>query len=137
MVIWRLGFTPTVFLQAICFFVTETYSVFSLSSLLCVCEEYAEALTNPIKHLSLLAQRERQLLALMEDATEVSHTCFCVWISVTNQFFLLISLLDLQPTQKLKKCWPLCCSKLLWISLFYRTVFCKLWHACQHWHAEG
>uniref|UniRef100_A0A672M7H3 1-phosphatidylinositol 4,5-bisphosphate phosphodiesterase n=1 Tax=Sinocyclocheilus grahami TaxID=75366 RepID=A0A672M7H3_SINGR len=33
-------------------------------------QEYAEALTNPIKHLSLLAQRERQLLALMEDPTE-------------------------------------------------------------------
>uniref|UniRef100_A0A8C1GA68 1-phosphatidylinositol 4,5-bisphosphate phosphodiesterase n=1 Tax=Cyprinus carpio TaxID=7962 RepID=A0A8C1GA68_CYPCA len=36
-------------------------------------QEYAEALTNPIKHLSLLAQRERQLLALMEDPTEVSQ----------------------------------------------------------------
>uniref|UniRef100_A0A672QEW3 1-phosphatidylinositol 4,5-bisphosphate phosphodiesterase n=1 Tax=Sinocyclocheilus grahami TaxID=75366 RepID=A0A672QEW3_SINGR len=36
-------------------------------------QEYAEALTNPIKHLSLLAQREKQLLALMEDPTEVSH----------------------------------------------------------------
>ncbi|KAK7170018.1 hypothetical protein R3I94_000304 [Phoxinus phoxinus] len=33
-------------------------------------QEYAEALTNPIKHLSLLAQRERQLLALLEDVTE-------------------------------------------------------------------
>uniref|UniRef100_A0A672QF05 1-phosphatidylinositol 4,5-bisphosphate phosphodiesterase n=1 Tax=Sinocyclocheilus grahami TaxID=75366 RepID=A0A672QF05_SINGR len=33
-------------------------------------QEYAEALTNPIKHLSLLAQREKQLLALMEDPTE-------------------------------------------------------------------
>uniref|UniRef100_A0A671P1S1 Phosphoinositide phospholipase C n=1 Tax=Sinocyclocheilus anshuiensis TaxID=1608454 RepID=A0A671P1S1_9TELE len=41
-------------------------------------QEYAEALTNPIKHLSLLAQRERQLLALMEDPTEVSHACFYV-----------------------------------------------------------
>uniref|UniRef100_A0A8C2AM30 1-phosphatidylinositol 4,5-bisphosphate phosphodiesterase n=1 Tax=Cyprinus carpio TaxID=7962 RepID=A0A8C2AM30_CYPCA len=36
-------------------------------------QEYAEALTNPIKHLSLLAQRERQLLALMEDPSEVSQ----------------------------------------------------------------
>ncbi|KTG38936.1 hypothetical protein cypCar_00022538, partial [Cyprinus carpio] len=37
----------------------------------CEChDKYAEALTNPIKHLSLLAQRERQLLALMEDPTE-------------------------------------------------------------------
>ncbi|XP_067290971.1 1-phosphatidylinositol 4,5-bisphosphate phosphodiesterase beta-3 isoform X2 [Pseudorasbora parva] len=33
-------------------------------------QEYADALTNPIKHLSLLAQRERQLLALMEDPPE-------------------------------------------------------------------
>uniref|UniRef100_A0A672QFB1 Phosphoinositide phospholipase C n=1 Tax=Sinocyclocheilus grahami TaxID=75366 RepID=A0A672QFB1_SINGR len=41
-------------------------------------QEYAEALTNPIKHLSLLAQREKQLLALMEDPTEVSHACFYV-----------------------------------------------------------
>uniref|UniRef100_A0A8C1EQU9 Phosphoinositide phospholipase C n=1 Tax=Cyprinus carpio carpio TaxID=630221 RepID=A0A8C1EQU9_CYPCA len=41
-------------------------------------QEYAEALTNPIKHLSLLAQRERQLLALMEDPTEVSQACFYV-----------------------------------------------------------
>lgn len=39
----------------------------------CFCVEYAEALTNPIKHLSLLVQRERQLLALMEDPTEVSY----------------------------------------------------------------
>uniref|UniRef100_A0A8C1GBP6 Phosphoinositide phospholipase C n=1 Tax=Cyprinus carpio TaxID=7962 RepID=A0A8C1GBP6_CYPCA len=43
-------------------------------------QEYAEALTNPIKHLSLLAQRERQLLALMEDPTEVSQACFYVLI---------------------------------------------------------
>uniref|UniRef100_A0A672QF58 Phosphoinositide phospholipase C n=1 Tax=Sinocyclocheilus grahami TaxID=75366 RepID=A0A672QF58_SINGR len=43
-------------------------------------QEYAEALTNPIKHLSLLAQREKQLLALMEDPTEVSHACFYVLI---------------------------------------------------------
>ncbi|XP_030635517.1 1-phosphatidylinositol 4,5-bisphosphate phosphodiesterase beta-3 [Chanos chanos] len=33
-------------------------------------QEYAEALTNPIKHVSLLDQRERQLAALMEDAGE-------------------------------------------------------------------
>ncbi|TRY54472.1 hypothetical protein DNTS_009188 [Danionella cerebrum] len=37
-------------------------------------QEYAEALTNPIRHLSLLAQRERQLLALMEDPTEDGPT---------------------------------------------------------------
>lgn len=37
-------------------------------------QEYAEALTNPIKHLSLLAQRESQLLALMEDPTEGGPT---------------------------------------------------------------
>uniref|UniRef100_A0A4W5PGH5 1-phosphatidylinositol 4,5-bisphosphate phosphodiesterase n=1 Tax=Hucho hucho TaxID=62062 RepID=A0A4W5PGH5_9TELE len=34
-------------------------------------QEYAEALTNPIKHVSLLDQRERQLAALMEDNGEV------------------------------------------------------------------
>ncbi|KAL0969924.1 hypothetical protein UPYG_G00234600 [Umbra pygmaea] len=33
-------------------------------------QEYAEALTNPIKHLSLLAQRESQLAVLMEDNSE-------------------------------------------------------------------
>nr|XP_046184345.1 1-phosphatidylinositol 4,5-bisphosphate phosphodiesterase beta-3-like isoform X1 [Oncorhynchus gorbuscha] len=33
-------------------------------------QEYAEALTNPIKHVSLLDQRERQLAALMEDNGE-------------------------------------------------------------------
>lgn len=34
-------------------------------------QKYAEALTNPIKHLSELAQREEQLLALIEDHTEI------------------------------------------------------------------
>ncbi|KAG7464471.1 hypothetical protein MATL_G00165950 [Megalops atlanticus] len=33
-------------------------------------QEYAEALTNPIRHVSLLDQRERQLAALMEDNNE-------------------------------------------------------------------
>ncbi|XP_056156127.1 1-phosphatidylinositol 4,5-bisphosphate phosphodiesterase beta-3 [Lampris incognitus] len=33
-------------------------------------QEYAEALTNPIKHVSLLDQRERQLAALIEDNSE-------------------------------------------------------------------
>ncbi|XP_010864193.1 1-phosphatidylinositol 4,5-bisphosphate phosphodiesterase beta-3 isoform X1 [Esox lucius] len=33
-------------------------------------QEYAEALTNPIKHVSLLAQRERQLASLIEDNSE-------------------------------------------------------------------
>lgn len=33
-------------------------------------QEYAEALTNPIKHLSELAQREAQLQALLVDSTE-------------------------------------------------------------------
>ncbi|KAK6291722.1 hypothetical protein J4Q44_G00375070 [Coregonus suidteri] len=33
-------------------------------------QEYAEALTNPIKHVSLLVQRERQLASLMEDNSE-------------------------------------------------------------------
>uniref|UniRef100_A0A8C9TSK5 1-phosphatidylinositol 4,5-bisphosphate phosphodiesterase n=1 Tax=Scleropages formosus TaxID=113540 RepID=A0A8C9TSK5_SCLFO len=34
-------------------------------------QEYAEALTNPIKHVSLLDQRERQLAALLVDIHEV------------------------------------------------------------------
>ena len=41
----------------------------------CVCVymvEYAEALTNPIKHVSLLDQRDRQLAVLIEDNSEVS-----------------------------------------------------------------
>ncbi|KAM3857781.1 1-phosphatidylinositol 4,5-bisphosphate phosphodiesterase beta-3 [Diretmus argenteus] len=33
-------------------------------------QEYAEALTNPIKHVSLLDQRDRQLAALLEDVNE-------------------------------------------------------------------
>ncbi|XP_063042319.1 1-phosphatidylinositol 4,5-bisphosphate phosphodiesterase beta-3 isoform X2 [Engraulis encrasicolus] len=33
-------------------------------------QEYAEALTNPIKHVSLLDQRDRQLAVLMEDSSE-------------------------------------------------------------------
>uniref|UniRef100_A0A673LRA6 Phosphoinositide phospholipase C n=1 Tax=Sinocyclocheilus rhinocerous TaxID=307959 RepID=A0A673LRA6_9TELE len=58
-------------------------------------QEYAEALTNPIKHLSLLAQRERQLLALMEDPTEVSHACRlyldgCHLANVWQNFFFCV-----------------------------------------------
>uniref|UniRef100_A0A8K9V5X5 1-phosphatidylinositol 4,5-bisphosphate phosphodiesterase n=1 Tax=Oncorhynchus mykiss TaxID=8022 RepID=A0A8K9V5X5_ONCMY len=34
-------------------------------------QEYAEALTNPMKHYSLLVQRDRQLASLMEDNSEV------------------------------------------------------------------
>lgn len=36
----------------------------------CLCLEYAEALTNPIKHV--LDQRERQLAVLMEDNDDIS-----------------------------------------------------------------
>uniref|UniRef100_A0AAY4CHP7 1-phosphatidylinositol 4,5-bisphosphate phosphodiesterase n=1 Tax=Denticeps clupeoides TaxID=299321 RepID=A0AAY4CHP7_9TELE len=36
-------------------------------------QEYAEALTNPIKHVSLLDQRDRQLAVLLEDNSEVSY----------------------------------------------------------------
>ncbi|XP_072573526.1 1-phosphatidylinositol 4,5-bisphosphate phosphodiesterase beta-3 [Paramormyrops kingsleyae] len=36
-------------------------------------QEYAEALTNPIKHVSLLQQRERQLAALIEDSHEMEE----------------------------------------------------------------
>lgn len=40
--------------------------------LFCVFSEYAEALTNPIKHLSQLDKREKQLAALLEEY-EVRH----------------------------------------------------------------
>ncbi|KTG46897.1 hypothetical protein cypCar_00002771 [Cyprinus carpio] len=52
-------------------------------------QEYAEALTNPIKHLSLLAQRERQLLALMEDPTELIEFMpvhvMLLWVALLKQ----------------------------------------------------
>uniref|UniRef100_A0A8C3APJ6 Phosphoinositide phospholipase C n=1 Tax=Cyclopterus lumpus TaxID=8103 RepID=A0A8C3APJ6_CYCLU len=38
-------------------------------------QEYAEALTNPIKHISQLHKRETQLAALIEDNSEVRHIC--------------------------------------------------------------
>uniref|UniRef100_A0A3B4YMN2 1-phosphatidylinositol 4,5-bisphosphate phosphodiesterase n=1 Tax=Seriola lalandi dorsalis TaxID=1841481 RepID=A0A3B4YMN2_SERLL len=38
-------------------------------------QEYAEALTNPIKHISQLHKRETQLAVLLEDNSEVSHIC--------------------------------------------------------------
>lgn len=37
----------------------------------CVFSEYAEALTNPIKHISQLHKRETQLAVLLEDNNEV------------------------------------------------------------------
>uniref|UniRef100_A0A6Q2ZJA1 1-phosphatidylinositol 4,5-bisphosphate phosphodiesterase n=1 Tax=Esox lucius TaxID=8010 RepID=A0A6Q2ZJA1_ESOLU len=63
-------------------------------------QEYAEALTNPIKHVSLLAQRERQLASLIEDNSEVrkvlypkvkitvlhfNHSCPCRHLHVSGQ----------------------------------------------------
>uniref|UniRef100_A0A674CDA9 1-phosphatidylinositol 4,5-bisphosphate phosphodiesterase n=1 Tax=Salmo trutta TaxID=8032 RepID=A0A674CDA9_SALTR len=63
-------------------------------------QEYAEALTNPIKHVSLLDQRERQLAALMEDNGEVRrphiHTSFL-------PFSLAFSDLQAQSTEELKQ----------------------------------
>uniref|UniRef100_A0A8C4HJG7 1-phosphatidylinositol 4,5-bisphosphate phosphodiesterase n=1 Tax=Dicentrarchus labrax TaxID=13489 RepID=A0A8C4HJG7_DICLA len=38
-------------------------------------QEYAEALTNPIKHISQLHKRETQLAVLIEDNSEVRHIC--------------------------------------------------------------
>uniref|UniRef100_A0A3B4VG63 1-phosphatidylinositol 4,5-bisphosphate phosphodiesterase n=1 Tax=Seriola dumerili TaxID=41447 RepID=A0A3B4VG63_SERDU len=38
-------------------------------------QEYAEALTNPIKHISQLHKRETQLAVLLEDNSEVSRIC--------------------------------------------------------------
>lgn len=47
------------------------YFVFSV----CLFPEYAEALTNPIKHISQLHKRETQLAVLIEDNSEVRHIC--------------------------------------------------------------
>lgn len=40
-----------------------------------VFSEYAEALTNPIKHISQLHKRETQLAVLLEDNSEVGNIC--------------------------------------------------------------
>uniref|UniRef100_A0AAY4CHJ7 1-phosphatidylinositol 4,5-bisphosphate phosphodiesterase n=1 Tax=Denticeps clupeoides TaxID=299321 RepID=A0AAY4CHJ7_9TELE len=50
-------------------------------------QEYAEALTNPIKHVSLLDQRDRQLAVLLEDNSEVSYIIlsYSRFISTTIQ----------------------------------------------------
>lgn len=37
--------------------------------------EYAEALTNPIKHISEKHKRETQLASLLEDNSEVRQVC--------------------------------------------------------------
>uniref|UniRef100_A0AAX7SJ97 Phosphoinositide phospholipase C n=1 Tax=Astatotilapia calliptera TaxID=8154 RepID=A0AAX7SJ97_ASTCA len=42
---------------------------------LCVYSEYAEALTNPIKHISEKHKRETQLASLLEDNSEVRQVC--------------------------------------------------------------
>uniref|UniRef100_A0A671Q3R3 1-phosphatidylinositol 4,5-bisphosphate phosphodiesterase n=1 Tax=Sinocyclocheilus anshuiensis TaxID=1608454 RepID=A0A671Q3R3_9TELE len=69
-------------------------------------QEYAEALTNPIKHLSLLAQRERQLLALMEDPTEVSHACRLYLDGVADHgqaLYLCFAVIEPQSIDELKQ----------------------------------
>uniref|UniRef100_A0A6Q2ZPH1 1-phosphatidylinositol 4,5-bisphosphate phosphodiesterase n=1 Tax=Esox lucius TaxID=8010 RepID=A0A6Q2ZPH1_ESOLU len=75
-------------------------------------QEYAEALTNPIKHVSLLAQRERQLASLIEDnklevlypkvkitVLHFNHSCPCRHLHVSGQKEDLIAtvLAKLQP----------------------------------------
>lgn len=44
----------------------------------CVFLEYAEALTNPIKHISQLHKREAQLAVFLEDNCEVRRICTMV-----------------------------------------------------------
>uniref|UniRef100_A0A8K9V860 Phosphoinositide phospholipase C n=1 Tax=Oncorhynchus mykiss TaxID=8022 RepID=A0A8K9V860_ONCMY len=61
-------------------------------------QEYAEALTNPIKHVSLLDQRERQLAALMEDNGEVRRPHIH-----THTRMLCSSILMAQSTEELKQ----------------------------------
>lgn len=53
----------------------------------CVSLEYADALTNPIKHLSGLSERENKLAGLMEDFNvEVRHS---LTILNNNQLYLI------------------------------------------------
>lgn len=40
--------------------------------------EYADALTDPIKYISQLAKREKQLASLIDDNVEVRHQHFYV-----------------------------------------------------------
>lgn len=63
----------------------------------CVFLEYAEALTNPIKHISQLHKRETQLAVLLEDNSEVRHLCGGVFLCVdTNVHFESVSIHVLQ-----------------------------------------
>lgn len=50
---------------------------YSAVFVLCVFSEYAEALTNPIKHVSELHKRETQLAVLIEDNNEVRLSEIC------------------------------------------------------------
>uniref|UniRef100_A0A8C9T9K5 Phosphoinositide phospholipase C n=1 Tax=Scleropages formosus TaxID=113540 RepID=A0A8C9T9K5_SCLFO len=52
-------------------------------------QEYAEALTNPIKHVSLLDQRERQLAALLVDIHEVRCQSTHLAVRKTDVFLSL------------------------------------------------
>uniref|UniRef100_A0A8C7KJS9 Phosphoinositide phospholipase C n=1 Tax=Oncorhynchus kisutch TaxID=8019 RepID=A0A8C7KJS9_ONCKI len=65
-------------------------------------QEYAEALTNPIKHVSLLDQRERQLAALMEDNGEVRRPHIHTHTHTHVMFFYPHDL-QAQSTEELKQ----------------------------------
>uniref|UniRef100_A0A674E154 1-phosphatidylinositol 4,5-bisphosphate phosphodiesterase n=1 Tax=Salmo trutta TaxID=8032 RepID=A0A674E154_SALTR len=77
-------------------------------------QEYAEALTNPMKHYSLLVQRDRQLASLMEDNSEVRTHLQAQSIEELKQQKSYLKLLnkqfkELQELRKkhLKKVWSL------------------------------
>lgn len=59
--------------------------------------EYAEALTNPIKHISQLHKRETQLAVLLEDNSEVRHCCNRFLCLDTNTYSESVSILSIYP----------------------------------------
>ena len=68
---------------------------------LCVFSEYAEALTNPIKHISELHKRETQLAVLIEDNNEVRLMCkMCGGLQTLRHSHPSFSPACPQPTQR-------------------------------------
>uniref|UniRef100_A0A8C8FMZ7 Phosphoinositide phospholipase C n=1 Tax=Oncorhynchus tshawytscha TaxID=74940 RepID=A0A8C8FMZ7_ONCTS len=66
-------------------------------------QEYAEALTNPMKHYSLLVQRDRQLASLMEDNSESCHVCLQVSGQKEDLIAIVLTNLQAQSIEELKQ----------------------------------
>uniref|UniRef100_A0AAY4CI63 1-phosphatidylinositol 4,5-bisphosphate phosphodiesterase n=1 Tax=Denticeps clupeoides TaxID=299321 RepID=A0AAY4CI63_9TELE len=64
-------------------------------------QEYAEALTNPIKHVSLLDQRDRQLAVLLEDNSEVSYIILSYILTGMSTIVILVFILTLIKPQSI------------------------------------